>query len=98
MTKKINNKFKVNLDMKDILVTEEQRMKFLDIYNKLHHTLFYIHDCNDITLSQISNLEDLKFQLHKALKFSPQKNEDGKGSDWYGDWVLSSDETAYKYD
>jgi len=31
-----NGKFKVNLDMKDILVTEEQRMKFLDLYNKLH--------------------------------------------------------------
>ena len=39
--KDTNGKFKVNLDMKDILVTEEQRMKFLDLYNKLHHTLLY---------------------------------------------------------
>ena len=32
--KDTNKKFTVNLDMKDILVTEEQRMKFLDLYNK----------------------------------------------------------------
>mgnify|MGYP003125849718 FL=1 len=94
--KDTNNKFKVNLDMKDILVTEEQRIKFLTLYNKLHDTLSYIHDCNDITLSQISNLEDLKWLMHRALKFSPQKNKDGDGSNWYGDWVLSCDEMAYK--
>ena len=96
--KDTNGKFKVNLDMKDILVTEEQRMKFLDLYNKLHHTLLYVHDCSDITLSQIASLEELKCLMHKALKFSPQKDEDGNGSSWYNDWVLSSDETAYKND
>ena len=90
------SKFKVNIDMKDILVTEEQRMKFLDLYNKLHHTLLYVHDCSDITLSQIASLEELKCLMHSALKFSPQKNEDCEGSNWYNDWVLSCDETAYK--
>ena len=81
--------------MKDILVTEEQRVKFLTLYNKLHDTLLYVHDCNDITLSQIANLEDLKCHMHRALHFSPQKDKDGDGSNWYSDWVLSSDETAY---
>jgi hypothetical protein len=36
--------------------------------------------------------------MHNALKFSPQKDKDGNGSNWYNDWVLSSDETAYKND
>tara|TARA_X000001388_G_scaffold66152_1_gene52894 strand:- start:543 stop:836 length:294 start_codon:yes stop_codon:yes gene_type:complete len=96
--KDTNKKFTVNLDMKDILVTEEQRMKFLDLYNKLHHTLLYVHDCSDITLSQIASLEELKCLMHRALKFSPQKDIDGNGSNWYSDWVLSSDETAYNND
>ena len=33
MTKKVNNVFKVDLDNKDILVTEEQRMEFLRLHN-----------------------------------------------------------------
>ena len=93
-----NKKFTVNLDMKDILVTEEQRMKFLFLFNKLHDTLLYVHDCSDITLSQIASLEELKCHMHKALKFSPPKDIDGNGSNWYSDWVLSSDETAYNND
>ena len=94
--KDTNGKFKVNLDMKDILVTEEQRMKFLDLYNKLHHTLLYVHDCSDITLSQIASLEELKCLMHKALKFVPQKNPDSDTAKWYADYVLESDETAWK--
>ena len=40
--KDTNGKFKVNLDMRDILVTEEQRLKFLELHNKLKETINYI--------------------------------------------------------
>ena len=49
--KDTNGKFKVNLDMRDILVTEEQRLKFLELHNKLKETINYISECHDIRLS-----------------------------------------------
>ena len=98
MTKKINNVFKVNLDNKDILVTEEQRMEFLQLHNKLRDAIRYMEECKDIHLSDVSMLERLQHALHTSLKFSPQKDKDGGGSCWYRDWVLSSDETAYEYE
>ena len=39
------NQFKVNLDNKDILVTEEQRMRFLQLHNKLKDAVEYASEC-----------------------------------------------------
>ncbi len=45
--KDTNGKFKVNIDMKDILVTEEQRLKFLQLHNKLKERLYILFEnCN----------------------------------------------------
>lgn len=94
--KKVSNTFKVNLDNKDILVTEEQRMEFLRLHNKLKDTLDYISDCKDITLAQISMLEELMHHLHSSLKFAPQKDSDTDRPSVWSDYVLESDETAWQ--
>ena len=94
--KDTNGKFKVNLDMRDILVTEEQRLKFLELHNKLKETINYISECHDIRLSEVSMLDELLCHLHNSLKFVPQKNPSDDTAKWYADYVLESDETAWK--
>ena len=94
--KDTNNKFKVNLDMKDILVTEEQRLKFLQLHNKLKETIDCISECHDIRLSEVSMLDELLHHLHSSLKFVPQKDSCSDSAKWYADYVLESDETAWK--
>ena len=90
------NQFKVNLDNKDILVTEEQRMEFLRLHNKLRETITYIEECKDITISQVAMLEELLHHLHMSLSFSPTKNPNTDQPNMYSDYVLSSDETAWE--
>ena len=82
--------------IKDILVTEEQRMEFLRLHNKLKETVNYISECHDIRLSDVSMLDELVCHLHKSLKFVPQKNPSDDTAKWYADYVLESDETAWK--
>ena len=94
--KVVNNNFKVNLDNKDILVTEEQRMKFLRLHNKLKDTVQYIEECKDITISQVAMLEELIHHLHSSLKFAPQKDSEHDRPDMWSGYVLESDETAWK--
>lgn len=94
--KDTKNQFKVNLDNKDILVTEEQRMEFLRLHNKLKETIHYIEECKDITLSQVSMLEELVHHLHHSLHFVPQKDLQTDTPDMWRDYVLSSDETAWQ--
>ena len=94
--KDTKNQFKVNLDNKDILVTEEQRMEFLRLHNKLRETITYIEECKDITISQVAMLEELLHHLHMSLNFSPTKNPNTDQPNMYSDYVLSSDETAWE--
>ena len=96
MTKKVNNTFKVNLDNKDILVTEEQRMRFLQLHNKLKDAVEYASECKDLRLSDLSVMEELVHHLHTSLSFSPTKNPNTDQPNIYSDYVLSSDETAWE--
>ena len=80
----------------DILITGEQRLKFLTLHNKLKEALEYVSECHDIRLSEVSMLDELLCHLHNSLKFVPQKSDDGHGSKWYDDYVLESDELAWK--
>ena len=89
--------FKVNIS-KDILVTEEQRLKFLGYHNKLKDTLQSISEIHDISLSEVRNLEYLVHHLHQSLKFAPQRNADNTEASYYADYVLKEDEMAYDYD
>ena len=56
----------------------------------------YISECHDIRLSDVSMLDELVCHLHKSLKFVPQKNPSDDTAKWYADYVLESDETAWK--
>ena len=96
MTKKENTVFKIGLDNKDILVTEEQRMEFLRLHNKLKDTVQYIEECKDINISQVAMLEELMHHLHSSLKFAPQKDPETDTPRHWGDYVLESDETAWQ--
>mgnify|MGYP003112359679 CR=1 FL=1 len=89
--------FKVDIS-KDILVTEEQRMRFLEHHNKLKDTLQSISEIHDISLSDVRNIEELVHHLHQSLKFAPQRNDDNTGASYYADYVLKEDEMAYEYD
>ena len=96
MTKKENNVFKIGLDNKDILVTEEQRMELLRLHNKLKNTISYIEDCKDMQLSDIAMLDELLHALHYSLKFSPQKDPDSDRPKYWEHYVLEADETAWQ--
>ena len=93
---KVNNTFKINLDSDDMLITGEQRIKFLTLHNKLKETIQYIEECKDITISQVSMLEDLVHHLHTSLNFAPQKDSYNDQPALYKDYVLQSDETAWQ--
>ena len=90
------NQFKVNLDNKDILVTEEQRMKFLRLHNQLKDAVEYASECKDLRLSDLAMMEELVHHLHMSLSFSPTKTPNTDQPNMYSDYVLSSDETAWE--
>ena len=90
------NQFKVDLDNKDILVTEEQRMRFLQLHNKLKDAVDYASECKDLRLSDLSMMEELVHHLHTSLNFSPTKNASTDQPNLWSDYVLSSDETAWQ--
>ena len=74
------------LDMdKPFLLTQAQRMDLLNSHNKLREIMQTIYECNDIWMSQIQHLETLQCELHRILKFVPNRGEDGHipyGADW----------------
>lgn len=94
--KDTKNQFKVDLDNKDILVTEEQRMELLRLHNKLKNTISYIEECKDMQLSDIAMLDELLHALHYSLKFSPQKDPNSDSPKYWEHYVLDSDETAWQ--
>jgi hypothetical protein len=75
-----------------IEITHEDRLKFLKAHNDLRDILMNIHECNDMWMSDIGKLEDLKCTMYRVMKFVPQEDEDGMPI-YYKDWVLA-DETV----
>lgn len=68
-------------------LTHEQRVAFLKSYNELRSTIQTIWDCQDIWMTDVRKLENLKHLMEVAMKFVPQ--EDDKGDRlYYHDWVL----------
>jgi len=93
---KINKAFKVDLNNMDILVTGEQRLEFLRLHNKLRDMVQYIDECRDITVNHLTILDELSHLLHSSLRFVPQKDEEGDNAAYWKDFVLESDELAWK--
>tara|TARA_R110002167_G_scaffold178495_3_gene378257 strand:- start:13 stop:309 length:297 start_codon:yes stop_codon:yes gene_type:complete len=93
---KINKVSEVDLDNKDILVTGEQRLEFLKLHNKLRDMVQYIGECRDITVNHLTVLDELTHLLHSSLHFVPQKDKEGDKPAFWQDYVLESDELAWK--
>ena len=93
---KINKVSEVDLDKKDILVTGEQRLEFLKLHNKLRDMVQYIDECRDITVNHLTVLDELTHLLHSSLHFVPQKDKEGDKPAFWQDYVLESDELAWK--
>tara|TARA_R110000824_G_scaffold316313_1_gene503517 strand:+ start:234 stop:530 length:297 start_codon:yes stop_codon:yes gene_type:complete len=93
---KINKVSEVDLDNKDILVTGEQRLEFLKLHNKLRDMVQYIDECRDITVNHLTVLDELTHLLHSSLHFVPQKDKEGDKPAFWQDYVLESDELAWK--
>jgi len=69
-------------------ITHEQRLQFLKAHNELRNIVQSLHECHDMFLSDLGKLEELECLLHTAMKFVPQKDEEGM-SVFYTDWVLA---------
>ena len=93
---KINKVSEVDLGNKDILVTGEQRLEFLKLHNKLRDMVQYIDECRDITVNHLTVLDELTHLLHSSLHFVPQKDKEGDKPAFWQDYVLESDELAWK--
>lgn len=69
-------------------ISHEERLELLKAHNDLRNTLFNIHDCHDIWLSDVGKLETLECMLHRVFKFVPQEDDEGRPQH-YKDWVLA---------
>ena len=68
-------------------LTHEQRLEFLKSYNELRSTLQTIWDCQDIWMTDVRKLENLKHLMEVAMKFLPARDDEGNRL-YYHDWVL----------
>ena len=71
-------------------ITNQDRVEFLKCYNKLRETLENIQEMNDLWLSDIQNLHDLRCLMAQTLAFSEKRNEEGN-IEHYRKWVFSED-------
>ena len=71
-------------------ITNQDRVEFLKCYNKLLGTLENLEEMNDLWLSDIQNLHDLRFLMAQTLAFSEKRNEEGN-IEYYQKWVFSED-------
>jgi len=72
-------------------VTSEQRLELLKAHNDLKDALMTIHECQDLWMSDIRNLERVQCNLHRIFKFVPPQDEDGHRTH-YADWILDEDD------
>ena len=56
----------------------------------------YIDECRDITVNHLTVLDELTHLLHSSLHFVPQKDKEGDKPAFWQDYVLESDELAWK--
>ena len=58
-------------------ITNQHRVEFLRLYNKLDYILNTLEEMSDLWLSDIQNLHSLKHLMAKALDFSYMRDEEG---------------------
>lgn len=72
-------------------ITNEDRVDFLKAYNNLRNILTSIYECKDLWMSDIRELESMEYLMRRVMKFSPQRDEDGRQMH-YSDWVLTEED------
>lgn len=66
-------------------ITEQERLDFLKACNDLKAIIQTLHECNDIWVSSVGDLESLEYLMTKVFKFKRQ-------SEYYMPYVLEEDD------
>ena len=65
-------------------------------HNDLISAIETICEIHDLYLSDVRNIEDLRFRLFNGLGFAHQKSSDGKSSLYYANAVKDNDSRAWR--
>ncbi len=92
------NKTKVVHKPKSVTVTMsiENYNALLKGHNDLMSAINTMCEINDLYLSDVRNIEDLRFRLFNGLGFAHQKSSNGKNALCYSDAVKDNDERAWR--
>ena len=92
------NKTKVVHKPKSVTVTMsiENYDALLKGHNDLMSAIETICEIHDLYLSDVRNIEDLRFRLFNGLGFAHQKSNDGKSVSCYSNAVKDNDERAWR--
>ena len=66
-------------------ITKQERLDFLKSCNDLKQIIVTLHECNDIWVSSVGDLESLEYLMKKVFKFKRQ-------SDFYMPYVLDDED------
>ena len=78
--------------MSNFKISEPDREELLKGFNELRSALQTIEETQDVWLSDIRNMESLRYNLSSILKFIPAVNDEGECL-YYGDWVLDKEKS-----
>lgn len=70
----------------------ETRQKMLELHNKLKPVLDTIHECKDLWLSDVKDLEDIMYTLRHEFNFKAPVNDEGQSEYWRDTWVLGDND------
>jgi len=74
----------------EITLTDKERRDFLKAHNHLRDIGNNIHECQDISMSDVGKLEYLQHVLLHTLNFTAQVDDEGNKL-WYRDYVLEEE-------
>ena len=63
-------------------ITHEERLELLEAHNNLNRALSMIGECNDLMMSDIKNLDILRYKLQSIFQFKSRKDSDGNSMPW----------------
>ena len=78
-------------------ITNQQRRRILNGFNKLKDAVYMVQETNDLYLSNIRDMDEFQTLLADILKFEPKRNEEGF-SQWHSNWVLKANTVIKKGD
>lgn len=70
------------------------RLKMLEIHNKLQDVTDTFAETQDIWMSDLWKLSELKHELAKEFKFKAPKDSEGRIMSRYADWILKEKDDA----